>query len=87
MIDLIKSSYNRISTIIKDIEKNIKINGEIKNTDKNTLCDILLENGFSESTKAIAVALNKSVITKSQWQNQNVKENDEIEIVKPFQGG
>ena len=37
LIDLIKSSYNRISTIIKDIEMNIKINGEIKNTDKNTL--------------------------------------------------
>ncbi|MDB2405037.1 sulfur carrier protein ThiS [Alphaproteobacteria bacterium] len=66
---------------------NIKINGEIKNTNKNTLYDILLENGFSKNTKAIAVALNKCVITKSQWQNQNVKENDKIEIVKPFQGG
>ena len=62
LIDLIKSSYNRISTIIKDIEMNIKINGEIKNTDKNTLCDILLENGFSENEIKIETHIILSVM-------------------------
>ncbi len=45
----------------------------------------MIDNGM-EGVEFIAVNTDAQDL-KSQWQNQNVKENDEIEIVKPFQGG
>ena len=37
--------------------------------------------------QGIAVALNNEVITKSAWQNQELKENDQITILTATQGG
>ncbi|MGB1360566.1 MAG: sulfur carrier protein ThiS [Alphaproteobacteria bacterium] len=66
---------------------NLIINGEQLNSTKQTLADILMEQGISIDTKGVAVALNEQVITKSKWNETNLNDNDVIEIVKPFQGG
>jgi thiamine biosynthesis protein ThiS len=38
-------------------------------------------------SKNIAVALNETLIKKSEWNKTKVSENDRIEIVVPFAGG
>jgi sulfur carrier protein len=40
-----------------------------------------------ENSKGIAVAINGQVIPKDLWTETNVKENDELLIIKATQGG
>ena len=37
--------------------------------------------------KGIAVAVNNSVIPKSDWENFSINENDQITIIRATQGG
>ncbi len=55
-------------------------------TDKSTLSQIILEQ-LNNKTKGIAVAVNEIVITKNQWENYILNENDKILIIKATQGG
>lgn len=38
-------------------------------------------------SKGIAIAVNHSVVSKSDWSNTQLKENDNITIIKATQGG
>ena len=66
---------------------NITINGNATTTDNKNLNDILMENNFPIDKKGIAVAVNETVITKSNWAETEINSGDTIEVVKPFQGG
>mgnify|MGYP002712240043 CR=1 FL=1 len=46
-----------------------------------------LINSQTISSKGIAVAVNGSVVSKSEWQNVKIKENDNIIIITATQGG
>jgi len=52
----------------------------------NNLSDILKEKEFLEK-KGIAVAINNSVVPKSEWTNTKLNENDKILIITATQGG
>ena len=66
---------------------NITINGNATTTDNKNLTDILMENNFPIDKKGVAVAVNETVVTKSNWADTKIKAGDTIEVVKPFQGG
>lgn len=67
------------------------VNGEPKQTEVSTLEELLREfdidtpNG--EDAKGMAVAVNDSVVPRSDWQNHRLKETDRIEIIRATQGG
>ena len=51
-----------------------------------SLVAALKQNGV-HNQKGIAVAVNNSVIPKSEWQNKILNENDKITIIRATQGG
>ncbi|MES2396026.1 MAG: sulfur carrier protein ThiS [Bacteroidota bacterium] len=65
----------------------IKLNNIIKVFPEQCSVQQLLDEVIPEKQKGIAVALNNSVIPKTNWQNQFLKQNDEVLIIKATQGG
>jgi len=65
----------------------IKLNNQIKIFPEQCSVQQLLDEVIPEKQKGIAVALNNSVIPKINWQNQFLKQNDEVLIIKATQGG
>lgn len=51
-----------------------------------SLYDMLNLNGIADH-RGIAIAVNQQVISKSQWDDFKLKENDEVLIIKATQGG
>jgi len=51
----------------------------------NSLLDILKEKKIAQN--GIAVAVNETVIPKTEWEKFSLKENDSILIIKATQGG
>lgn len=65
----------------------IKLNNIIKIFPEQCSVQQLLDEIIPEKQKGIAVAVNNSVIPKINWQNQFLKQNDEVLIIKATQGG
>ncbi len=53
---------------------------------KATLMDVLNEQQFT-SQKGIAIAINNTVIAKTNWAHHQINNNDKITIIKATQGG
>lgn len=65
----------------------IRINGEEKNVAAATVNDLLRAEEIDPGARFVAVAINGVVIPRGQWDNERVKEGDDIEIVRPAPGG
>ncbi|OHT45976.1 MULTISPECIES: sulfur carrier protein ThiS [Flavobacterium] len=66
----------------------LKINQQIKNFDAESLSiQSLLDLEIPNKQNGIAVALNNTVVPKSNWNEQLVSETDEILIISATQGG
>ena len=65
----------------------IILNNQIKIFPEQCTVQQLLDEVIPEKQKGIAVALNNSVIPKINWQNQFLKQDDEVLIIKATQGG
>jgi sulfur carrier protein len=63
----------------------IQLNGEIIETNSQTVAELLRETDAPDS--GVAVAQNGAVVRRAEWQSAEVKENDEIEIIRAVQGG
>ncbi|GAB4278287.1 MAG: hypothetical protein Kow0068_01850 [Marinilabiliales bacterium] len=66
---------------------NVYVNNRITEVDKGITLSKLIE--FLKITygKGIAIALNGSVISKTNWEKTYLKEGDKILIIKATQGG
>ena len=47
----------------------------------------LLKDLDVSSWQGLAVALNQKVVPRSEWNSQNLSENDDVLIIRPVQGG
>ena len=65
---------------------NITVNHETKTLAEATSLDQLLGD-LKISTQGIAVAINNQIITKTQWGNTPLHENDNVTIIQATQGG
>lgn len=65
---------------------NITVNHETKTLAQATSLDQLLGD-LKISTQGIAVAINNQIITKTQWGNTPLHENDNVTIIQATQGG
>jgi sulfur carrier protein len=64
----------------------ITINNETKQVAHNSL-QLLVTELLGEKTKGIAVAINDTIVPKTQWADTPLKEKDAILIIKATQGG
>jgi len=63
----------------------LTINGDIFQTDKQLISEIMAE--LNLPTQGIAIAVNEEVISKSNWSTFKVCENDKLLIITATQGG
>ncbi len=72
---------------MKKIKKiKIKLNGKIKNINKNSKLSNIIKN-FKIPLKKVAIELNQEIVDKKKLNNINLKKNDKIEIVHFIGGG
>lgn len=66
----------------------IRINGEDRKirSDLN-LYELLIDLALNPDQAGIAVAVDREVIPKTEWQHQRLCENSEVEIIRAVQGG
>jgi len=52
-----------------------------------TLVTLLRENGITENSTGVAVAVNSNVIPRSKWDEVRLADGDKIEVINAVQGG
>jgi sulfur carrier protein len=65
----------------------IRVNGEPKSLDVATVDDLLRAEEIDPAARFVAVAVNGVVIPRGRWDSEQVKDGDDIEIVRPAPGG
>lgn len=65
----------------------IFINNQQHTVSENTSLQTLVNAQLGDKQKGVAIAINDTVIPKSNWENHVVKSNDIILIIKATQGG
>lgn len=67
----------------------LTVNGDAVDTEAQTVKELLqqFDVEFNGDSKGTAVALNDSVVPKSQWNQQELEEDDRVEIIRATQGG
>jgi sulfur carrier protein len=65
----------------------MKVNGETRSFEARTLAELLELQGIGAWTKFVAVAVNGNVVRRDAWRTTPLGPDDEIEIIKPRQGG
>ncbi len=67
---------------------NIQINGKDREIRNNlNINELLQELGFNPEQPGIAVAVNREVIPKTDWDKTKIHEDNEVEIIRAVQGG
>ncbi|MES2566820.1 MAG: sulfur carrier protein ThiS [Bacteroidota bacterium] len=65
----------------------ITLNDKQHTVSENTTLYNLVFTQLGDKHKGIALAVNETVIPKSQWEHHFIKSNDHILIIKATQGG
>jgi sulfur carrier protein len=67
--------------------KRVRINGVEEEVAVSTVGELLAARGVNPAAKFLAVAVNGSVVRRSEWPSTSLGPGDDIEIVRPFSGG
>jgi sulfur carrier protein len=65
----------------------LRVNGEAAEIAATTIAELLAERGIDPGARFLAVAVNGAVIRRAEWTAAPLTAGDEVEIVKPLQGG
>jgi sulfur carrier protein len=65
----------------------IRINGVEEEVTVTTVSELLTARGVDPATRFLAVAVNGSVVRRSEWSSKPLAPGDKVEIVRPFSGG
>jgi sulfur carrier protein len=65
----------------------LRVNGMIEPGEAGTVGELLRQRGIDPATRCLAVAVNGAVVRRGDWLTMPLTPGDEIEIVRPFQGG
>ncbi len=63
------------------------IGGELRELQARYVSDLGTALGLSPDGKGIAIAVNDTVVSRSRWQEHELRDGDHIEIVRAVQGG
>ena len=67
--------------------RSIRVNGELRETAAATLIQLLLQLELGETAAGVAVAVNGSIVPRSDWTARRLENGDRVEIVGAVQGG
>jgi sulfur carrier protein len=65
----------------------LRINGVEEEAAVTTVSELLITRGVDPTARFLAVAVNGSVVRRSDWRSKPLSPGDDIEIVRPFSGG
>jgi sulfur carrier protein len=65
----------------------LRINGVEEEAAVTTVSELLAARGVDPTARFLAVAVNGSVVRRSEWRSQPLSPGDDVEIVRPFSGG
>ena len=65
----------------------LKVNGVEEEIAVTTLRELLEFRGIDPVARFVAVAVNGSVVRRSEWSSKPLGPGDDVEIVRPFSGG
>jgi sulfur carrier protein len=65
----------------------LRINGKDAELAATTIAELLAEQGIDPKARFLAVAVNGAVVRRAEWQAAALAAGDNVEIVRPFQGG
>jgi sulfur carrier protein len=65
----------------------LRINGKESELAATTIAELLAEQGIDPKARFLAVAVNGTVVRRAEWQAAALAAGDNVEIVRPFQGG
>jgi sulfur carrier protein len=65
----------------------VRINGVEEEIAATTVAELLSARGVNASARFLAVAVNGTVVRRSEWPSRPLSPGDDVEIVRPFSGG
>ena len=65
----------------------LKVNGVEEEVAVTTVSELLAFRGIDPAVRFVAVAVNGSVVQRSDWPSRPLASGDDVEIVRPFSGG
>ena len=65
----------------------IRLNGKDETVDAATLAELLTGLGLDPARRGLAVAVNGEVVSRRLWAEHRLAVADDVEIVRPLQGG
>jgi sulfur carrier protein len=65
----------------------LRINGEEAEVAAATIAELLALRGVDANARFLAVAVNGAVVRRTAWPSQALSPGDDVEIVRPLQGG
>jgi sulfur carrier protein len=65
----------------------IRVNGEPRSVDRALRIAELVRSMVADDPEGVAVAVNGEIVTRSRWHEREVRDGDDIEIVRATQGG
>jgi sulfur carrier protein len=65
----------------------LRINGVEEEVAVATVGELVAARGVDPAARFLAVAVNGSVVRRSEWPSRYLSPGDDVEIVKPFSGG
>ena len=68
--------------------QSLRLNGKVEVVAATTVDGLLRERGIDPvQVRFLAVAVNGSVVPRGEWPSRALAPEDEVEIVRPLQGG
>lgn len=65
----------------------ITFNNHTQQIQEQSTVQIILNDLIGEKQKGIAVAVNETVVPKTQWDSYELQHNDKVLVIKATQGG
>ena len=65
----------------------LRINGKDAELAATTIAELLAEQGIDPKARFLAVAVNGAVVHRAEWPQAALHAGDDVEIVRPLQGG
>jgi sulfur carrier protein len=65
----------------------LRVNGVEEEVVAVTLSELLSGRGIDPSARFLAVAVNGAVVRRAEWPGRPLAPGDDVEIVRPLQGG
>jgi sulfur carrier protein len=65
----------------------MRVNGVEQEVAVTTVTELLVAHGVDPASRFLAIAVNGTVVRRSEWPSRPLSPGDEVEIVRPFSGG